>query len=366
MTRVGYLFNHDYILGGGEISFLDLISGIREHDVLPVAFVPAKGEISDRLDSMGIKWVESPWPHLNPAALLNFPKKVSLTAELFLKENLDMVHVNGARAMLYAGPASKRSGMPCVWHVRVLERDFILDRIRAHYASAIIANSKASAQSLLDIIGNKHSVEVIYNGFDLDAIDRIKPLDLKKEFGVSDEPVILCVGRLTRWKRFQDVIRACSLLRMRNMKFLLLMVGSSTSEESDYEKELKDLVKAEKTDNVFFAGWRDDVCAIMKSANVLVLSSKKEPFGRVIVEALACGLPVVATREGGPEEILKDGSNGLLVPQGDVKAIADAIEKILSDRNLSDCLSMNGIMKAKEFSIVEYVEEVASIYKALI
>ena len=143
LMNVGYIFNHEFILGGGEISFLDLLSEIRRFDVVPAAFVPAKGEITRRLDSMGIKWVESPWPHLNLFTVPFFLKRVGITARQFSAQNLDLVHVNGARSMLYAGPAARRAGVPCIWHVRVLERDGIIDMVRARYATAVVANSNA-------------------------------------------------------------------------------------------------------------------------------------------------------------------------------------------------------------------------------
>jgi len=254
LLRVGYIFNHEFILGGGEISFLDLISEIRRFDVVPIAFVPAKGEITDKLDAAGIRYVVCPWPHLNLWSILSFFTRVESLVKMFADEKLDLVHVNGARSMLYAGPAAKKAGIPCIWHVRVLERDGVLDRIRAHYANAIVANSKAVRQSLVSVVGPSKSVDVIYNGFDLDEMARVKALDLQKEFRLPPGPVVLCVGRFTKWKAFEDVISACAILQKKNIRVSLLMVGSSVPKESGYEQSLRNLVLDAKVRNVVFAG----------------------------------------------------------------------------------------------------------------
>ncbi len=364
--RVGFLFNHEFILGGGEISFLDLISEIRRLDVVPIAFVPAKGEITEKLDNAGIRYVVSPWPHLNLWSIPSFFIRVKALVKMFADEKLDVVHVNGARAMLYAGPAAKRFTIPCVWHVRVLERDVILDRIRAHYASAIIANSKAVSNSLVAIVGIKKCIDVIYNGFDLEAAGKVEPLDLKKEFGLPNLPVVLCVGRFTRWKAFEDVIKACGILQKRKVDVSLLIVGESHKEEADYEASLKELVKKEMVRNVCFSGWRNDVHAIMKSVDVFVLPSRNEPFGRVIVEAWASGLPVISTNCGGPTELIKDGSSGLLVPVGAVEAMAEMIEKVIKDKTLAKHLSEAGAERAMQFSISRHAEHMLAMYRNII
>lgn len=364
--KVGYIFNHEYILGGGEISFLDLLSEVRQFGVVPVAFLPAKGEISSCLDSKGIEWHEAPWPHLNLMSIPSFFKRITATSRQFSGQNLDLVHVNGARSMLYAGPAAKRIDVPCLWHVRVLERDMILDRIRAHYATEIIANSRAVSASLAAVVGPEKHVDVIYNGFDLVTADKVKPMDLRKEFGLPDAPVVLCVGRFTMEKAFEDAIISCGLLQDKGREVALLMVGESAAEDGKYEQEIRSLAASKGVRNVVFAGWRSNVHSLMKSASVLLLSSHRESFGRIIVEAWISGLPVVSTDCGGPRELIEDLSSGLLIPVGDVKAMAGAIERIVIDKNLAGRLSEAGYEKAKQFSIGRHVEQVMALYRRLV
>lgn len=366
LIKVGYIFNHEFFLGGGEISLLDLVLEVRRYDVVPVVFVPAKGEIADKLDVAGIRYVVCPWSHLNLWSIPSFFHRVEAVTELFSDEKLDLVHVNGARSMLYAGSAARRAGIPCVWHVRVLERDGIIDRIRAYYATAIIANSKAVSKSLKTVIGANKRVDVIYNGFDLEAAGKAMPLDLKKAFGLPDLPVVLCVGRFTREKAFEDAIMACSLLQKRGIEVSLLLVGGSSIGDSEYEQELKNLVVSQGLHNVVFTGWRSDIHSIMKSCSVFVLSSHRESFGRVIVESWACGLPIVSTNCGGPTELVKDGVDGFLVPIGNVDAIANAFQRLICDLHYASMLSNAGLERSRYFSISGRAADVVVVYRRLL
>ena len=276
------------------------------------------------------------------------------------------MHVNGARCMLYAGPAARRAGIRCVWHVRVINRDRILERIRCGYASAVVANSKSVADTLKKAGFRTDIINVVYNGFRLGDIDAAKPLNLQREFGISAGRVLLGVGRFSRWKGFEHLIRASALLRAKSIDHSLLLVGKALPLEEDYENELKQLAGRCTQGNVVFAGWRDDVQAIMKAASVLVLPSRREPFGRVIVEAMACGLPVVATNDGGPAEIIKNGINGLLVPSGDAQAIASAVMSLMQNPELSAGIADEGRKRAREFDLVAHAERINEIYERIL
>jgi glycosyltransferase involved in cell wall biosynthesis len=235
-------------------------------------------------------------------------------AGLLRSLGVGVVHVNGARCMLYAGPAARLAGIPCVWHVRVLQRDKVFDKVRSWFAHAIIANSHAVAASLEKTIGGKAHVHVVYNGFRLQRIRDAQPLDPSSAFGVDRRPVLVTAGRLRPWKRFEDLIEACAILRDRKSPCSCLIVGSALEGNTAYEARLKKQAGELELDNVRFTGWREDAIAIMKGADIFVLPSDGEPFGRVLIEAWAAGLAVVATDMGGPAEVVRNDKDGLLVP----------------------------------------------------
>jgi glycosyltransferase involved in cell wall biosynthesis len=366
MIRVGFVFNHAEIIGGGEISFLDLADEIRNFGFEPVGIVPGDGEVRSRLNALAIQTVEMDWPPVGIRSASEFLRRVSRAAAIFRQLNLDLVHANGARCMLYAGPAAGRVPIPCIWHVRVLARDWLLDRIRVRYAKAIIANSGAVAATLKPYLAPSRKIEVVYNGLDLKRFDAVKPLDLACEFSLPAAPVVLAAGRFSRWKGFADLLQACAVLKSKSIAFTCLLLGKALRSEKDAEAQLAQQARELGLSNVVFAGWRDDVPAIMKAASVLVLPSHTEPFGRVIIEAWACGLPVVATNAGGPAEIIADKVNGLLVRTGDAGQIAGAIEMILRERALAGRLSVAGFQRAKGFTLQKHAEQVVRVYREVL
>lgn len=366
MKRIGYIFNFERIVGGGELSFIDLIDEIRALGIQPVVFVPGPGAVKDRIAALGVEIHETPWPPLRMRSFADILRRHVHLARLFRKLGLELIHVNGARCMLYAGPAAKRAGIPCVWHVRVLERDTILDRIRARYARLVIANSNAAAQTIRPFLPKSSRCEVVYNGLRLDQFFAAPPADLKAEFGIPPGPVILGVGRFSRGKAFDDLVRACRVLKNESLSFSCLLVGRALPEEADCEADLKALAGRLDLANVIFPGWREDTPSIMKASSVFVIPSRVEAFGRGIPEAWACGLPIVATDEGGPAELIADKVNGLLVKVGDVDAIARAIISILRDRALAERLVAEGREKAQTFSLHDHARRVNEIYESIL
>lgn len=365
--RVGYIFNTPVIIGGGEISFIDLIDGIRARGVEPVVFVPGPGEVMDRVKALGVETHEIEMPRIGLFGIPALLRRQKQLTQKFRALGLKLIHVNGARCMLYAGPAARKARLRCIWHVRVLERDRILDRVRARYANKIIANSKVVAYSLGRYVPLLNDIRVIHNGIRLDEFRLAEPLDLDREFGVGKEPVVLGVGRFTWWKGFEDLIAACKYMKDRGVKFSCLLVGESLPHEKDYEREIKTLVKTFKLeDTVRFCGWRDDIARLMKSATVFVLPSREEPFGRVIVEAWAAGLPVVATNKGGPAELIESHVNGLLVPCRMPGSIGRAVSMLLEDEGLRNRLLQTGLRSCENFTLARHVEQVFDLYSSLI
>lgn len=363
--RVGLLFNHSSIVGGGELSFLDLAQALPACGITPVVVVPEPGDVTDRIKRTRLETAFLAWPSLRGAGLLRWPGAVARAALLFREKRLDAVHANGARCMLVAGPAARRVGLPCLWHVRVLERDGRLDRIRAHFASIILANSRAVADTLSATGIPTPTIRVLYNGFPLEEWARVEPVDLATAFGLPAGPVILAAGRLTPWKRFEDLLLACRLLSDAGQPMSCVLAGSAMPSEQAYESELKRLASELGLGRLVFAGWRPDVPALMKGASVFALPSKAEPFGRVLVEAWACGAPLVATRAGGPAELVHDGEDGLLVPPENPTALAGAIRRILKEPGLAARLRAAGLTRAAAFNIRSHAEQVAEIYRTL-
>jgi glycosyltransferase involved in cell wall biosynthesis len=194
---------------------------------------------------------------------------------------------------------------------------------------------------------------VIYNAIDFEEFnpELANESKIRKEFGISEETKLVgMIGRITLRKRYEDFLRAASkvLEDFPNTKFIAVG-GTYSGLERGYEEKVRKLVKAlELQDKVIFTGFRKDIPDIMSTLDVLVLPSLKEPFGRVIIEALILGTPVVAANSGGIPEIIQNGRTGLLVPPKNPDELAKTIIKLLENGDFAKNLAIQGKKEVKQ------------------
>lgn len=209
-----------------------------------------------------------------------------------------------------------------------------------------------------DLIANykipKEKCFVIYNGIDIKQIKELASEEVNNPWFKEYIPVIISCGRLTPQKNHPLLIEAMSLILKNDINVRLLILGEG-EKRFKLEKLAKDLGISR---NLMFLGFQSNPFKYISRATVFVLSSLWEGFGNVIIEAMACGVPVVSTRcPSGPDEIITDGVNGLLVRTGDVNALAKAILRLLKDESLRRRLVEAGIKRAEDFRIKKMVSE---------
>lgn len=231
------------------------------------------------------------------------------------------------------------------WRVRLLPK---IARSAYPWADAVVTVSKGVAKSLIGMVPiPKDKLHVIYNPVVSDAILQKAEEPLEHPwFAAGQPPVILGVGRLATQKDFPTLIRAFALVH-KKLPARLLILG-----EGPDRPELEALVRQlGLEDDVVMPGFVDNPFKYMRRAAVFVLSSKWEGLPTVLIEAMACGCPVVSTDcPSGPVEILENGKWGRLVPVGDTEALADAIIKALEEP------SPNTAARIREFSIDHAVQ----------
>ncbi|NCC53022.1 MAG: glycosyltransferase family 1 protein [Spartobacteria bacterium] len=360
VMRVGYFFNHADFVGGGEYSFIELMRAVRAQGVEPVAFVPGPGPVKQRLEEEGCAVVLFNQPSLKGPGLFRLPARVRALRRLIAGQALEVIHANGARCMLYAGLAVTRANVPVIWHVRVLERDGVLDRLRGRLADAIIANSKAVKDSLQPLVSSGNKIRVIYNS--VPTPTAMERLDVVKHFNLPPQlPILLFVGRITREKSVETLIEVQRILEQKGRPHILLLVGPCP--DTAYRRELESLIGSLHARNVVWAGEQDNIPAFMQVACLLALPSRREGFGRVILEAWQAGLPVVATAQGGPAELIEDGASGLLVPVGDPRPLAAAITRILDEPVLRQHLIEIGKERVRGFTPEHMAKQLIDVYQ---
>ena len=221
-------------------------------------------------------------------------------------------------------------------------------------ADRVLAVSNALKHEIVatGVVGIADKTEISWNSVDINKFSSKKDDSFKKEYKLEDKPIVLFVGNLIKRKNVDSLLEA---KKIANSDYYLIIVG-----DGSLYKNLTKKVKDENIQDVIFTGSRDDVEKIIPSCDVLILPSFSESFGLVLIEALACGKPVIGSDVGGISEIITSDV-GLLIDPKKVSTIAKAIDKIVNDKNLRLILSMNARNRALDFSEVDIpYEEVKS------
>ena len=244
----------------------------------------------------------------------------------------DVVHANSLKAGLIGGVAARLAGRPMVWHLRDRLADDYLPARSArlvrwaarHLAAAVVVPS----QAVLDTLGPTPA------GQERMVVADPYPAGPPRGDRRPGPPRLLMVGRLTPWKG-QDVFVEAVAQAFPEGDVEAAVAGAPWfgAEDEAFERSLRDRVAGLGLgSSVRLLGHRDDVEALMADADIVVHASRvPEPFGQVVVEAMAAGAAVVATGEGGPSELIDDGVHGVLVPPGDVGALAAALRRLAHD-----------------------------------
>ncbi len=236
----------------------------------------------------------------------------------------------------------------------------ILNKLLSNKAAKIIAVSKDLKKELIQYNFSSNKIITLYNGIDISLINQKKIEDIEdeyKEFFNTNYPIITTVGRLSEQKNHKLLLDAFNLLN-KNIKTKLVIIGDGPKKNEliSYCKQLG------IESNVLFTGWVKNPYKFLNRSDIFVLSSLWEGLGIVIIEALAIGLPVISTDcPTGPGEIITNEMNGILVPINDPYKLSNAIERVLTNKDLKEKLIKNGLKRAKEFSIVERTKELNKI-----
>jgi glycosyltransferase involved in cell wall biosynthesis len=243
-----------------------------------------------------------------------------------------------------------------------------IERLLARGTTQIIAVSPSQAAELADVfrVCERKRIHVVPLGLDLEPLGpaRIASLrdDFRRELGVSDEPVIVCVGRLVPIKNHQLFLRMAAELTARGRCCMYVIVGGGPEEER-LRARTKELGL---TQRVRFLGWRSDLERIYAGADIVTLTSNNEGTPVCLIEALAAGRAVVATDVGGVRDVLGDGSLGVLVPPGNAAALAGAVITLLDQPALRADLGRRGAISAPaRYSVPRLLSDMAQLYEGL-
>lgn len=246
----------------------------------------------------------------------------------------DLIYANTQKALVVGALASFLGRRPLIYHLHdILSKDHFSRTNRRlavtlanGFASLAIANSKASLAAFVEAGGRPDITEVVYNGFEpeLYRSNESNVSQLKQQLGLDGRFIVGHFSRLSPWKGQHVLLEA---LAHCPKDVTAILVGDALFGEQDYVQHLHSLVAAlGLEERVRFLGFRSDIVQLMSACDLVAhTSTAPEPFGRVIVEAMLCGRPVVAAEAGGAIELVEPGVTGWLVPPGEPQQLAAVI-----------------------------------------
>lgn len=336
---------------GSDRSLLIAVKGMIGGLLKPIVILPREGPLYDALKASGIE------VHILPLALLGrYLMNIRKLSYFFLTlirsivalsrfcrgRGIDIVYSNTLAVIsgaIWARLASKKH----VWHVRDVApanrfQKRILRGMLITLSDVVICNSNATRDAWINENGKagRTVIKVIHNGVsDPPPVGAAERTELRTSLNMmSGDLLVTCVGRINHWKGQEVLVRAAERLWKRGWRNLhFLFVGSPPAGQEHYLTNLEEMIaKSEAASILHVVGFRENIWPVWAATDIAVLPSvEPEPFGLVVIEAMAMSCPVIATAHGGPLEIIDDGCSGSLVKAGDVEELADGIEKLARD-----------------------------------
>lgn len=336
----------------------------------PILVTPSDGQLPQKVKEMGYEAIEIPTPSmlkLYGGALLNkdVMKKIITgfllvyfnlrLAKLIKERKIDIIHCNNLRGVLLAGLAARLTNTPCIWFVKGELTNPLLDKIGFFLAAKILFLAEGLKQKKYKRMINMYSNKIsnIQIGIDLTQIEELN-LDeqnkVRQELKIRKDKInLVFVGYVDPSKGIHFLIEAFKNIKADFSDIFLYIIGDSPN--ISYQNILADMISSYNIeDDVLFTGWREDVLMIVANMDIFVLPSLSEGVPRSIVEAMALGKPIVATKTGGVQETVFDGETGFVIEPGNTKELETALLKLIRNKELRQCLGMKG----KEIALREY------------
>jgi glycosyltransferase involved in cell wall biosynthesis len=370
------LVSHTAAIGGAELVLLEMAQGLVDRAKEVDVIVPGPGHLAERLKAAGIRtwtlnydwWAGPPQP-LREIVSRAGRTLVSVPSFLKLLRRLgpDVV-VTNTLTIPPAAIAAKILRIPHVWYLHEFGKKdpgFSFDlgfsntiRLISRLSARVLVNSRAVFDEFTARIPVS-KLHVVYCAVD-------SPESVTEALPLSDEPFrVVLIGNMRPSKGQADAIRALGYLRQRRRDVRLTLVGHCPK---DYEVSLRALAtRLDVSEAVDFVDFTDDRCAYFARSHVALMCSWAEAFGRVTVEAMKLGLPVIGASNAGTRELVRDGWNGLLYPVGDAEQLAERIDRLASNRELRAELGANARTWARQtFSRARHTQDVLNVLAPLV
>jgi glycosyltransferase involved in cell wall biosynthesis len=354
--RVLFVDHVDRILGGAEINLIELIEEAQRHKNWEIAVACRQNSmLGDAIDKLGVRHFEYGFSdglnkmrfanqrfrwHGIAGASLSFLGARSRLKKISKQFQPTAVISCTNKDHFAAAAAFPFGKIQRIWWVNdLITPDFFPYPVRwafrkfLNVGPGLVAVSDCVKKALLQLGAPQDQIQIIHNGIPLERYRRVRPGFLRQRLGIpADVPLYGNIGRLTPWKGQGFFIQLAMHWVNQDLPGHFVLIGAAFNEDQKYENQLHRLLGRHTGPRVHFVGVTKEIAAALSDLDALVHTSlKPEPFGRVLIEAMAVGTPVIAADAGGPREIITDDVDGLLAKPGDVADYGRKLRLLATD-----------------------------------
>lgn len=368
---------HDAQLHGAQLTLLNILRNLDRSQFIPFVVSPQAGPFTDEVSRLGIpfstglvmRWVfqrshvsfmgtlSAPWKLIRTPAIIalficGLPVRLGRLLLLLHRHKIDVIYTNTI-TVIDGAIAAKLSHRPHIWHLhenidvsknllKVLPGKNVVYLLALKLSSLIVVPSNVLRDQIFDDRLSMRKVKVIHNGVDANRFGPHLPSDfLHQELGIPfGAPLVGICGAIQESKGHEFFVKAAAEVSKKFPSTHFVIIGEG---RSPYVRFITDLAnRCGLSGKLHFIGWRADIPEIFRDLKIIVIASKQEAFGLTAIEGMATGIPIVATRCGGPEEVIEHGSNGYLVALGDPLEMAQRILELLASAELRQRMGRAG------------------------
>jgi len=362
-NRIGIVMSLGHQQGGAELALVHMLANGSKRYEIVCAFLK-EGPLVEQARSMGYRTVVRQTKRLRDAG--DFAATVLWLRRWFKTENPDAVLSWMSKAHLYVAPAAVRSGVKTLWIQWAITHNFRIDRIITRLPTSRILCCSLASQAAQSKVKPKRQSSVFYPGVAFPSPEPIPMREARAQLGLDQKARIVgMVARLERWKGQHVFVEAAGLVQAACPGTYFFIVGGAHPRDLAYAEEIRTMAaQSGLGDHLILAGQRPspEVPLWQASADLIVHPvTGDEAFGMAVAEAMGMGKVVVASRSGGPEEIIENGVNGFLVPRGDAVELAATVSRLLQNPAEIERVESSAFLRGRSFSIERFASRIEDL-----
>ncbi|HHG7568645.1 TPA: glycosyltransferase family 4 protein [Streptococcus pneumoniae] len=380
MKRILYLHAGAEMYGADKV-LLELIKGLDSKEFETHVILPNDGVLVEALRQVGAQVSVLDYPilrrkYFNPKGIFEYLKsyhRYSQKIAQYVRENgIVLVH-NNTTAVLEGIYLKRKVKLPLIWHVHeiIVKPKAISDFINflmGRYANKIVTVSQAVASHVNQSPFIKEGqVQVIYNGVDNAVYHPMPASTVREQFSIPEEALVIgMVGRVNAWKGQGDFLEAVTPILEQNPNAIAFLAGSAFAGEEWRVEELESkIAKSSVVSQIKRIDYYEHTTELYNMFDIFVLpSTNPDPLPTVVLEAMACGKPVVGYRHGGVCEMVDEGTNGLLATPNQPAELSKVIQKLVENPEKRNQFGQASVERQRElFSLDSYIKNFSELYK---